>query len=116
MQRVFDYLTEQYPKEYANRVSCKHQFDSHSVWKKLAVEIDLKAATDTLITRRDTGENMRCAFCRPCGEQVTQNSEKSVDKYTKERYNDNSWNGYYPIFIPAAFLPKTTNNNVNIIK
>lgn len=38
---------------------------------------------------------------------------KNIDKHIKERYNDNSWNGYYPIFIPAAFLPKTTNNNVN---
>ena len=85
----------------------------HPVWKKPAVEIDLKTATAALITGRDTGENMRNAFCCLCDEQITQNSEKSVDKCIKERYNDNSWNGYYPIFIPAAFFPKTTNNNVN---
>ena len=115
MQRVFDYLAKQHPKEYANLVSCKHQLDSHPVWKKPAVEIDLKAATAVLITGRDTGENMRRAFFRLRNEQITQNSEKSDAKYTKERYNDNSWNGYYPIFIPAAFLPKTDNNNVNTI-
>lgn len=95
MQRMFDYITEQYPKEYANRVSCKHQFDSHSVWKKPAV----------LITGRDTGENMGCAFCRLHNEQITQNSEKSVDKCIKARYNDNSWNGYFSISIPASLLP-----------
>lgn len=85
----------------------------HPVWKKPAVEIDLKTATAALITGRDTGENMRNAFCCFCDKQMSQNSAKNIDKHIKERYNDNSWNGYYPIFIPAAFLPKTTNNNVN---
>lgn len=76
----------------------------HPVWKKPAVEIDLKTATAALITGRDTGENMRDAFCCLCDEQITQNSEKSVDKCIKERYNDNSWNGYFPVFIPASFF------------
>ena len=62
----------------------------HPVWKKPAVEIDLKTATAALITGRDTGENMRNAFCCFCDKQMSQNSAKNIDKHIKERYNDNS--------------------------
>ena len=48
----------------------------HPVWKKPAVEIDLKTATAALITGRDTGENMRNAFCCFCDKQMSQNSAK----------------------------------------
>lgn len=85
----------------------------HPVWKKPAVEIDLKTATAALITGRDTGENMRNAFCCFCDKQMSQNSAKNIDKHIKERYNDNSWNGYFPVFIPASFFQTNTNNNVN---
>lgn len=88
----------------------------HPVWKKPAVEIDLKTATAALITGRDTGENMRNAFCCFCDKQMSQNSAKNIDKHIKERYNDNSWNGYFPVFIPASFFQTNTNNNVNIVK
>lgn len=76
----------------------------HPVWKKPAVEIDLKTATAALITGRDTGENMRNAFCCFCDKKMSQNSAKNIDKHIKERYNDNSWNGYFPVFIPASFF------------
>ena len=92
------------------------KLERHPVWKKPAVEIDLKAATAALITGRDTGENMRDAFCKLRGKQMPQNSAKIIDKHIKERYNDNSWNGYFPVFIPASFLQINTNNNVNIVK
>lgn len=85
----------------------------HPVWKKPAVEIDLKTATAALITGRDTGENMRNAFCCFCDKQMSQNSAKNIDKHIKERYNDNSWNGYFPVFIPASFFQTNTNNNAN---
>jgi len=88
----------------------------HPVWKKPAVEIDLKTATAALITGRDTGENMRNAFCCFCDKQMSQNSAKNIDKHIKERYNDNSWNGYFPVFIPASFFQTSTNNNVNKVK
>lgn len=92
------------------------KLDSHPVWKKPAVEIDLKAAAAALITGRDTGENMRNAFCKLCDKQMPQSSAKIVDKHIKGRYNDNSWNGYFPVFIPASFLQTITNDNVNAVK
>ena len=92
------------------------KLERHPVWKKPAVEIDLKTVTAALITGRDTGENMCDAFCNLYSKQMSQNSAKIVDKHIKERYNDNSWNGYFPVFIPASFLQTNTNSNVNIVK